>query len=279
MARLIPLALAISIASSTACLAPETTIWPPPLSLATSHSAPRCGGRFAGDLAPPAPVPRRAGRPWRPRRPARPSAWPGRAGAAAARRRRSSARRRRRAPNIRRANGRRRKRASRATLTPFSVSSARKAARLTAISAGWALAVSMQFARRRLRTSRWRASGRARRPLRRTRRARREGVVKRLAHADGLGSLARKNECDRHGDLPDFFLASVIGDSHWRRAAGLSRRLRNRWTRRQSPSSLFAKPLFQRSPFLLALRQNWVIRRASLFGRGLNGRLAFAGRS
>ena len=40
MARLAPLALAISTARSTAALSPETTTWPPPLSLAAWHTPP-----------------------------------------------------------------------------------------------------------------------------------------------------------------------------------------------------------------------------------------------
>ena len=40
MARLMPAALAASTARSTAGLAPETTTWPPPLSLATSSTSP-----------------------------------------------------------------------------------------------------------------------------------------------------------------------------------------------------------------------------------------------
>ena len=96
---------------------------------------------------------------------------------------------------------------SRESTTPFSASSARRAARLTAISAGWALAVScncggiaLEHQRRELFAERF-VHFLEHRPRRC------KSVEKRLAHADRLRPLARKDECDRQRLLPYRLLA------------------------------------------------------------------------
>ena len=86
IARLAPLPLAISTARSTAAMAPETTTWPAPLSLATLADLAFRGG--LGNTSAAASSRGRAAPPSRRRRPGRPPAWPDRGCGEAAPRRR-----------------------------------------------------------------------------------------------------------------------------------------------------------------------------------------------
>ncbi len=147
MARLTPSGLAISTARSTAALAPEITTWPPPLSLAgsTTSSLPVSGSVGAASRRSPRPgrSRRRAARPSRRCPAASPSASPRRAGAAAARRWRGRRRRPRPARCIRPANGRRPAPPCRARAKPALLLQHAQHGEECAISAGWALAVSV----------------------------------------------------------------------------------------------------------------------------------------
>ena len=148
----------------------------------------------------------RAARPWRPRRPARPAASTGRAASAAARRRRVAARRPPPGPNIRRANGRRRRRPAIASGLPPSFSRMRTTARLTAISAGWAFSVRISSDSGPSRISFERFCFSASSTSWNTSRAVAKAAGQVHAHADGLGSLSRKDEGAAHGPfLPGFW--------------------------------------------------------------------------
>ena len=109
-----------------------------------------------------------------------------------------SARRRRRAPNIRRANGRRRtRRRARDRRRPRSPST-RIAASETAISAGWAFSVSVSRSAGPSHMTAVSFSPSASSTSANTLARGGKIVRERLAHADGLAALARKNECNRH---------------------------------------------------------------------------------
>ena len=142
MARLAPLVLAISTARSTAALSPETTTCPPPLSLAAwqiwpwaarAATTPRCGLVVE---------PEQGGHGAHADRHRLLHRMATGAQQASGIARASDRCRPRRARNTRRANGRRRSAASRPTDKPASVSSTRKVAIETAISAGWVFSVS-----------------------------------------------------------------------------------------------------------------------------------------
>ena len=129
--------------------------------------------------------------------PAPPSAWRRRAGAAAARRRRSKGCRRRRARNIRQANGRPRRPHGCRRKSPRA-SRARSAAMLTAISAGWALRVRVSSSSGPSKMSAESFSPSASSTSSNTARAAATALGERLSHADGLASLAGKDESRAH---------------------------------------------------------------------------------
>ena len=89
-------------------------------------------------------------------------------------------------------------RASRARSTPASASSTRIAASDTAISAGCAFSVSVSVSAGPSQMTAGELLAERRVDLVEHRARRREGVGKRLAHADRLAALAWKHESDRH---------------------------------------------------------------------------------
>ena len=141
MARRAPLPLAISTARSTAALSPETTTWPPPLSLAAWQTWPLRGlGRDRHRLVEVEPQQRRHGAGADRHRLLHGAAADAQA---AAPYRRRSARRRRRAPNTPRANVRPRIARRAQDRRRPRLRSTRSAASDTAISAGCAFSVSV----------------------------------------------------------------------------------------------------------------------------------------
>ena len=146
----------------------------------------------------------RAGPPSRRPQPAQPSASIGRAASEGARHRRLATTRRRRGPSIHRGNGRRHGRPSPDSDLPPSFSRIRTTARLTAIRAGCAFSVRIEVAipgPSRISLDRDSASAPHRPPEDVAGRGKAAGQVG--AHADGLGSLARKDEMpDSCGHFP-----------------------------------------------------------------------------